>query len=171
MAVMKINLWEDDITGDVFMAHLNERMDNGDIRESQNCLISVQYNEIDLGYTQYGFDQAFERDEANLYFERMKSFSGRTINDIVDQGVRSWHFYRKGIKGRLKKVFDTIDPNIARANPMIFHFALDPECQVIANRATGERNARIYFMVGYKGMIHPLFFDPYHELNPIVNVG
>lgn len=96
----------------------------------------------------------------------MRAFSGMTINDIIDKGFHSWHFYRTSIKGNIKKVFDRINPKIAKANPMIFHFALDPSCKTEANRLKGLRNARIYFMVGYNGMIHPLFFDPYHELNP-----
>lgn len=163
---MKFELFDRDFSGDIPIAHLADEMDYHDLRESQDCLISVQYNEIDLGVTDYGFNQDFHGNEANQYFERMKSFSGMTINAIIDNGLRSWHFHRTGIKGTIKKVFDQIDTNISKANPMIFHFALDPECQTIGNRAEGTRNARIYFMVGYYGMIHPLFFDPYHELNP-----
>lgn len=164
---MSFDLWEKDFTGDIPIAHLADNIDNNDLRESQSCPISVQYNEIDLGDTEYGFNQPFVGNEANLYFERMNAFSEMSINDIIDQGIHSWHFYRTGIKGEIKRLFDRIDSAIAKANPMIFHFALDPECKTIANRTTGERNARIYFMVGYNGMIHPLFFDPYHELNPV----
>ena len=28
---------------------------------------------------------------------------------------------------RIKRIFDSIDPKIAKANPLISHFALDPE--------------------------------------------
>ena len=164
---MSFDLWEKDFMGDIPLAHLNDEMDYQDLRESQDCLISVQYNEIDLGQTAYGFNQEFKEGEANQYFERMHAFSGMTINDIINQGFHAWHFYRTSIKGNIKKVFDSIDPMIAKCNPMIFHFALDPSCKTIANRLNDQRNARIYFMVGYNGMIHPLFFDPYHELNPM----
>ncbi len=164
---MSFELWEKDFSGDILVAHLTDSIDYNDLRESQACPISVQYNEIDLGNTDYGFNQPFKGNEANLYFERMSTFSEMSINDIINQGLHSWHFYRTSIKGNIKKQFDRIDPNIAKASPMIFHFALDSECKVTANRATGERNARIYFMVGYNGMIHPIFFDPYHELNPM----
>ena len=164
---MSFDLWEKDFLGDIPLAHLTDEMDYKDLRESQDCLISVQYNEIDLGKTDYGFNQEFKEGEANQYFERMYAFSGMTINDIIDQGLHAWHFYRTSIKGNIKKVFDSIDPKIAKANPMIFHFALDPSCKTEANRLNNLRNARVYFMVGYNGMIHPLFFDPYHELNPM----
>ena len=164
---MSFDLWENDFIGDIPLAHLTDEMDYQDLRESQDCLISVQYNEIDLGQTDYGFNQEFKENEANQYFKRMHAFSGMTINDIIDQGFHAWHFYRTSIKGNIKKVFDSIDPMIAKCNPMIFHFALDPSCKTIANRLNDQRNARIYFMVGYNGMIHPLLFDPYHELNPM----
>lgn len=156
----------DEIDGQV--AHLTDELDWRDLQESQDCLITVQYNEIDLGKTPYHFNQAFEGNEANLYFQRMKEFSGLTVNYILDHSDYKVHFNRTDIRGNIKKVFDSIDPMIAKANPLIFHFALDPNSTVTnACRATGIRNPRIYFMIGYNGMIHILFFDPYHELNPI----
>ena len=99
----------------------------------------------------------------------MKEFSELSVNYILDHSDYKVHFNRTDIRGNIKRVFDSIDPNIARANPLIFHFALDPESTVTnANRTTGVRNPRIYFMIGYNGMIHILFFDPYHELSPLV---
>lgn len=163
-----MKLIEKDTFGDdINIAHLTDRINYQDLQESQDCLISVQYNELDFGNTAYGFNQPFLNNEANLYFERMKTFSETTINDIIDKGIHSWHFYRTGIKGNLKKVFDKMDSSIPKSDPMIFHFALDPNCKIEADRKSGSRNPRIYFMVGYKGMIHPIFFDPYHELNPM----
>lgn len=133
---MKYTLSERDVTGDIPLAHLTDNLDYNDLRESQACPISVQYNEIDLGNTNYGFNQPFHDNEANLYFERMNAFSEMTINDIIDKGVHSWHFYRTAVVGG----------------------------------KNGDRNPRIYFMVGYNGMIHPLFFDPFHELNPVEGI-
>ena len=148
-----MKLIEKDIFGDdINIAHLTDRINYQDLQESQDCLISVQYNESDFGKTAYGFNQPF---------------SEMTINDIIDKDIHSWHFHRTDIKGNLKKIFDNIDTGIARSDPMIFHFALDPNCKIEADRKSGSRNPRIYFMVGYKGMIHPIFFDPHHELNPI----
>ncbi len=149
------------------VARLTDELDWRDLQESQDCLISVQYNEIDLGKTDYHFNQPFVGNEANLYFQRMKEFSELSVNYIVSHSDYKSHFYRTDIHGNIKKVFDSIDPQIARANPLIFHFALDPECkETDACRETGKRNPRIYFMIGYNGMIHILFFDPYHEINP-----
>ena len=151
------------------VARLTDALDWRDLQESQDCLIRVQYNEIDMGRTPYHFNQPFEGNEANLYFQRMKEFAGLSVNYIVEHSDYRSHFYRSDIRGNLKKVFDSINKNIAKANPLIFHFALDPDSKVTeASRSTGARNPRVYFMIGYGGMIHILFFDPYHELNPKV---
>lgn len=147
-------------------ATLGVSLSNEDLIDSQNQFISVQYNEIDLGDTDYSFSQKFEGDEANLYFKKMKEFSERTINDIRENSSYKLHFYRSDIRGNLKRIFDRIDKNIAKADPLIFHFALDPNNKNTADREHNIRNPRVYFMVGRNGMIHILFFDPYHEINP-----
>ena len=150
------------------VARLTDQLDWRDLQESQDCLITVQYNEIDLGKSSYHFNQPFVGNEANLYFQRMKEFAGLTVNYIVDHSDHKSHFYRSDIRGNLKRVFDSIDPRIAKANPLIFHFALDPDSTIKeTSRSKGLRNPRVYFMIGYNGMIHILFFDPYHELNPM----
>lgn len=150
------------------IAHLTDELDYQDLQSSQDCKITVQYNEIDLSRTAYHFNQPFVGNEANLYFERMKEFSELSVNYILEHSDFRSHFHRTDIRGNIKKVFDEINPNISKVNPLIFHFALNPDCKITnADRKTGIRNPRIYFMVGYNGMIHVLFFDPYHELNPI----
>lgn len=156
-----------DDTGDFDLpASLTENLSVEDLTDSQNLCVSVQYNEIDLGSTNYGFDQPFEGNEANLYFKRMKEFSERTLNEIRENSNYRLHFNRTDVRGNLKHIFDSIDPKIAKVNPLIFHFALDPDNKNHANREKNIRNPRIYFMVGRNGMIHILFFDPYHEINP-----
>lgn len=160
-----INLSQFD-TENIQPVSLGERLTYEDLVDSQDQFISVQYNAIDLGDTKYGFNQGFEGNEANLYFERMKEFSENTLNEIQENSSHESHFYRSDIRGNLKKLFDSIDPNIAKVNPLIFHFALDPDNKNFADRKKNIRNPRIYFMVGRNGMIHILFFDPYHEINP-----
>lgn len=156
-----------DDTGDFELpASLTENLSFEDLTDSQNQCTSVQYNEIDLGDTGYGFNQPFEGNEANLYFERMREFSERTLNDIRENSSYKLHFNRTDVRGNIKRIFDSIDTKIAKANPLIFHFALDPNNKNQADRKKNVRNPRIYFMVGRNGMIHILFFDPYHEINP-----
>ena len=157
--------WED--TGDFELpALLTDCLSSEDLVDSQNQCISVQYNEIDLGVSGYGFDQPFEGNEANLYFERMREFSEQSLNEIKGNASYKLHFNRTDVKGNIKRIFDSINPEIAKANPLIFHFALDPDNKNHADRRTNVRNPRVYFMVGRNGMSHILFFDPYHEINP-----
>lgn len=156
-----------DDTKDIdYPARLTDKLSYQDLVDSQVQCISVQYNEIDLGDTNYGFDQEFEDKEANLYFERMREFSEQTLTDICDDASYKLHFHRSNISGNIKRIFDSIDPRISKANPLIFHFALDPDNRKHADRSKHIRNPRVYFMVGRNGMIHILFFDPYHEINP-----
>lgn len=162
-----IDLTFDDTEDFLYPATLDEQLSYEDLVDSQNQCISVQYNEIDLGKTDYGFNQPFEGNEANLYFERMQQFSEQTINDIREDATYKLHFNRTDVRGNIKRIFDEIAPKIAKANPLIFHFALDPDNRNHADRSTNIRNPRIYFMVGRNGMIHILFFDPYHEINPM----
>lgn len=161
-----IDLQPDDTGNFLFPATLDEHLSFEDLVDSQNQCISVQYNEIDLGDTNYGFNQPFEGNEANLYFERMRQFSEQSINDIRENASYRLHFNRTDVRGNIKRIFDQINPNIAKANPLIFHFALDPDNKNHADRRSNIRNPRIYFMVGRNGMIHMLFYDPYHEINP-----
>lgn len=161
-----IDLQFNDIEDSLFPATLKDELSYEDLVDSQDQYISVQYNEIDLGGSGYGFDQPFEGNEANLYFERMHQFSKQTINEIKENASYKLHFNRTDIRGNIKQIFDKIDPKIAKANPLIFHFALDPENNNYADRSRNIRNPRIYFMMGRFGMIHILFFDPYHEINP-----
>ena len=149
-----------------FPAKLTEQLSYQDLVDSQNQIISVQYNEIDLGQSKYGFNQQFEGNEANLYFKRMREFAEQTLNDITSEADYRLHFHRTNVSGNIKRLFDAINPQIAKANPLIFHFALDPDNKRRADRMTHIRNPRVYFMVGRNGMIHMLFFDPYHEINP-----
>ena len=161
-----IDLNFDDTRDIDYPAKLTDSLSYQDLVDSQDQCISVQYNEIDLGNTLYGFNQGFEGNEANLYFERMREFSEQTLNDIRDDANYKLHFYRTNVSGNIKRIFDTIDPKIAKASPLIFHFALDPINKNHADRKKHIRNPRVYFMVGRNGMIHILFFDPYHEINP-----
>lgn len=56
-------------------------------------------------------------------------------------------------------------PEAIQSNPIIYHFALYTSKQQ-ADRNKDIRSPRVYFMLGTYGFIYPLFFDPYHEINP-----
>lgn len=76
------------------------------------------------------------------------------------------HFNDSKIRGNLLcllkgKTGQKIDDDV-----LIYHFALEPDSKTVANRVQNTRNARVYFLVGKFGIVHILYFDPYHEINP-----
>lgn len=64
---MMLDLNFDDTRDIDYPARLTENLSYQDLVDSQDQCISVQYNEIDLGNTGYGFDQEFKGKEANLF--------------------------------------------------------------------------------------------------------
>ncbi len=151
-------------------ANIKAKISNADLFDSKQVRIAIRYDFLKLAAkTKYCFlEQTFENDEANLYFKRMADFAGKTIDELEngDYFRQKLHFRRNAICGNLKKLFDCIDPQICIGNPAIYHFALSDTKNVIADRKTNSRNARVYFMLGVKGEVFMLFFDPYHEINP-----
>ncbi|MBR1774833.1 MAG: hypothetical protein IJ759_04835 [Bacteroidales bacterium] len=140
---------------------------NEDIAESHNYPIVVSYKLIDT-QTKYNFLQEMSERETTAYFRIMQKFSSYTLNELIDERRREYHLYRTDIRGNLKKAIKdltTIDYN--NNELMFYHFALYTDKDVIADRNTGEKSPRIYFILGAYGTIYPVFYDPYHELNPI----
>ncbi len=139
-----------------------------DVKLSYETPIVIKYDYLDLGSTAYHFKQIFEERDTQAYFEKMKMISSETINNLSKRAAEL-HFRRSDIKGNLYKALKTlfadkdIDPCL-----IIFHFALYSDKDVMACRETNIRCPRVYFMLGTNGFIYPLFFDPYHELNPLV---
>ena len=114
----------------------------------------------------YGFNQAFTQEETSGYFTQMWKYANVSMNEIIDTFDYTEHFNGSAIRSNLlyllkKKTGKHIDDDV-----MIYHFALQPENKQVASREQNTRNARIYFLVGKFGIVHVLFFDPYHEINP-----
>lgn len=166
---MGIDLTEDDL----YDLHAPVAWDcwisNEDLYLSQRVPIVVSYDLVDLGQTQYDFFQRFTLRDTQAYFSLMKRISGSTVNDLLDS-EKELHFYRTDVRGNLKQALKKISPKAVEANPLVFHFALYTDENVIANREKDIRAPRIYFMLGKNGVIYILFFDPYHEINPLMNI-
>lgn len=161
---MNIDLDEDDLFDIHSPVCLSDQLNDSDIALSHKTPIVVSYALVDLGKTNYHFMQEFTHRDTQEYFRMMKTISSSTINDLMDNPHKH-HFYRTDIRGNLKNVLRQIDPDCIKTNPLIYHFALYTEDQ--ADRETGVRSPRIYFMLGLYGMIYILFFDPFHEINPL----
>jgi len=133
---------------------------------SMNVPIVVNYTHIDTGKTDFSFAQEFKKKDTEMYFKTMHDIACNTINDIITNSDIARHFLRTKITNRIYDLLVKLGlKKISREELLIFHFALytDKDC---ADRKTDKRSPRIYFMLGKNGMIFPLFFDPYHEINP-----
>lgn len=159
-----IELTEDDLFD------IHEKLDidcvvsNEDLYLSQQVPVVVCYDLVDLEDTPYHFKQVFHQRDTEMYFERMKDICQGTISDLFNK-PDDWHFRRNDVRGNLKRELQKVNPAVVKGNPMIFHFALYTTPGG-ADRKKDIRSPRIYFMLGVNGMIYPLFFDPYHEINP-----
>lgn len=138
---------------------------NADLSTSQKIPIVVCYDLIDVDTTDYNFSQHFHQRDISTYFKQMKKISASTIEELSSKPY-GMHFYRTDVRGKLRDVLKKLHPHAVECNPLIFHFGLYTEIDK-ADRNTDKRSPRIYFMLGCNGMIYPLFFDPYHELNPM----
>lgn len=161
-------LTEQDFWDDIHGIHdVGERLSLEETKLSHNVPIVISYELADLDATAYHFKQEFLHDDTQKYFSIMKEISCQSINDIIDKSEHSLHFHRSRVNKRLKKLLQKLDSKCAPdyQETFIYHFGLSTDPNG-ASRETGRRSPRIYFMLGRNGMIFPLFFDPYHEINP-----
>lgn len=167
MKLNSVDLEPEDIAGLNYRDPLRYSLtpDDSKLSHSVNCVIKYDY--IDLGVTDYNFKQYFDQNEIKMYFERMNLISSSSIADL-SQCAKELHLRRSDIKGNLKKAVSKIYPEMLVSNPIIYHISLHNSSHTEwGDRASGTRCPRLYFMLGTNGHIYILFFDPYHELNPV----
>lgn len=140
---------------------------NRDLAESKQYRINVSYVLLDKDKTEYNFMQEFHLRDTQQYFSIMKEFAGNSLSDLFEN-KRKYHLYPTELKGNIADKLCKLYPAIDRLTPPdIYHFALYNDKDVVADREDDVRSPRIYFIVGEYGTIYPIFFDPYHELNPL----
>lgn len=148
---------------------IGDKVNNNDIAKTKSHPAVISYAHINITDKNYGFGQSdFSDKDAFYYLSRVKLLSLKSIISIKDEeNSQDWHLNPtrgKNIISALKKHF-----NITKyiVTPDIFHFALYPkEDQVDSNREKRIKNPRIHFIIGANGIIYPIFYDPYHEINP-----
>ena len=126
----------------------------------------VSYDLLDLE-GDYGFQQDFTQDEIHGYFRQMNKYATVSMNEIIETFDYTEHFNDSKIRGNLLRLLKSKTGRKIDDDVLIYHFALEPDCKVTADRRKDCRNARVYFLVGKFGIVHILFFDPYHEINPM----
>lgn len=143
------------------------RLTNDEISDSLNDPISVCYTLADMDKTRFNFCQVFEHRDTQQYFAMMRKFSANSLSKLIDNR-RSYHLYRSVVRGELRNALKAIHPGLAKGDvlPEIYHFALYTADNGDASRDTGIRSPRVYFVLAEAGRIYPVFFDPFHELNP-----
>jgi len=144
----------------------DRHLSTDDVRLSIDLPIVVRYDYVDLGKTDYHFHQHFTHEDTMGYFAKMKYFAGKSINQIFEQTAKEDHFHRSEMKGNVAKAVKAILPKAVMTDQIIYHFGLY-DTHEWADRDSGKRNPRVYIMVGTYGQVYILFFDPYHELNPL----
>jgi len=160
-------LTEDDFWDEIHCKHeVGDRLTTEDVRLSIDVPVVISYSLVDLGTTKYHFGQPFTKRDTMEYFRQMNMISSGSINDLISDAPHSMHFYRSRITGRIRTLLLALNPDCTPDDStIIYHFALYTDSNG-ASRETGRRSPRIYFMLGRNGVIFPLFFDPYHEINP-----
>lgn len=126
----------------------------------------VSYDLLDME-GKYAFSQVFTQEETYGYFSQMRKYATVSMNEIIDAVDYTEHFHDSKIHGNLLQLLKEKTGKRIDDGVMIYHFALQPESKQLASRKKGTRNARVYFLVGKFGVVHMLFFDPYHEINPL----
>lgn len=152
-----------------------DKIDNLKLQESLDQLSVVSYRYIELQpITDYHFSQTcFDNRDIVAYFSFMKRLTSTSFNDLFDNREAEWHlnptYYQKQKSFReLVNKSLGLTKNLAIENtPNFYHFALYTTGN--ASKETGIKSPRVYFFFGKDATIFPLFYDPYHEINPVPN--
>lgn len=149
-----------------------EEIDNIEFQESLKSLSVVSYKYLDLDITEYNFLQGcFDNKDIRAYFDFMNLLTSHPFNDVLNSRQHEWHLYpnnyskEQKLRSLVNKVMG-LDSNLKiECIPTFYHFAL----YTSKERASKEDNIkapRIYFFIGKNATLYPLFYDPYHEINP-----
>lgn len=129
----------------------------------------VNYQYLQIDKTEYNFSQdCFDNKDIIAYFKFVKLLSTKSFDELLSNKNKEWHLNSSLCKGRLAKLINETIGNGKRLDekctPTFYHFALYTLDK--ANRETKVKSPRIYFFLGDNATIYPLFYDPYHEINP-----
>ena len=165
MSAMDIEIDDELLTCFHQPASLSDSISYEDSLLSMRQKMIVSYDLLDME-GEYGFGQDFTQEEIHGYFRQMRKYARVSMNEIIDSFDYTDHFNDSKIRGNLLRLLKEKTGKRIDEGVMIYHFALEPVSKQTASREQGTRNARVYFLVGKFGVVHVLFFDPYHEINP-----
>lgn len=151
--------------------NFGDEINNSDFKNALNSLAVISYRYIDFDKTKYHFFQdCFDNKDILEYFDFMNFLTSYPFNDILSNKDKDWHLYNNNYFKdlRFKELVDTalgIKKGLrVEQVPSFYHFAL--YTNETASRHTNIKSPRVYFFIGENAIIYPLFYDPYHEINP-----
>ncbi len=143
-------------------------IDGKEILNNEKETVLIAYDYIDIDRTDYCFDQpCLDGDDAFNYFATLKEFSKLTAKKLTTELHHTHHFhiYSKPNAKLISLVEDISGKSFTpETQPLIGQFALYTEEN--ASRESTVKSPRIYFIIGKNAVMHILFYDPYHEINP-----
>lgn len=149
------------------------KLDTDAYRENRQRYPNVCYKYLQMD-GRYGFDQPeWNTRDAVAYFDSMCTLANMPIRDFDYLDKQEWHFNpSKVYKGQnlyaaLEPIFGEKLLNTPEKLPPFYHFALYQDEGVMADRSSGCKSPRIYFFIGDNATLYPMFYDPYHEINPM----
>lgn len=161
--MIDIDIDEEDIRAIHSPAHINDIISYEDIRVSKSLPLVVSYDLVDLTGI-YGFQQDMTHEDTQGYFRIMKYLSGKSIDDLEDMKRELHLFHSMNFSKTLRTQLQRLTPGKDIDYPLIYHVGLYTDSDGNANREANVRSPRIFFMMGQYGIIHVLFFDPFHEI-------
>lgn len=161
--MIDIDIDEDDLRAIHSPARISDTISYEDIRLSKSLPLLISYDLVDLT-GQYGFQQTMTAADTSNYFRIMKYLSGKCIDDLEEM-KRELHLYHSTTFSKtLREQLQRLTPGKSIGYPLIYHVGLYTDEGGNANRNTNTRSPRVFFMMGQYGIIHILFFDPFHEI-------
>lgn len=161
--MIDIDIDEEDLRAIHSPAHISDTISYEDIRLAKSLPLVISYDLVDLT-GEYGFQQPMTNDDTANYFRIMKYLSGKSIDDLEEM-KRELHLYHsRTFSRRLREQLQRLTPGKDIGYPLIYHVGLYTAADGNASRESGVRSPRVFFMIGQYGIIHVLFFDPYHEI-------
>lgn len=134
------------------------------VRLSMRMPITVSFRLMSL-VGDYSFSDSFDGRDAGRFFEVLKRLCRMTMDEAVDADggeLRNFHFaeVNRNLRAALRKV----SGGKKIGDAPYFQFGLYTDKSARAGRSSGVKAPRVFCVLGYRGVIYPVLYDPYHEM-------
>ena len=149
-----------------------DEINNSEFNESLKSLSVVSYKYIDLDVTEYHFlQECFNNEDIKVYFDFINLLTSNPFDDVLNIKQAEWHlnpnnyFKEHKLRSLVNKVMKLEQDLKIECVPPFYHFALHTSNEK-ASKINRIKAPRVYFFIGRNATLFPLFYDPYHEINP-----